>query len=346
MTDIKTFQPLLYREKLEYKEARQDEVTFTLSGLERGFGNTLGVALRRVLLSNITTLAPFCVKISGVQHEFGAINGVIQDVPSIIMNLRQVRFTYDPQFVAADEIIKVKLRVSNVGKVTSKLIEVETPGVNVVDENIFIAETVKENVLRIEMYLRVGRGFIPFSENKDFINDPEILIKLSDLSDIASKNQAEFIAVDSDFSPIKKAKYETIDLNTSSAKIEEELEFSLQTDGSVSAKEAIRQASKILIGMFQVIGDVDNMQEVKIFEEEKKEEVQPIDDDLDISLLGLSVRSLNALRKIGKRKISQVAELTLEQLEGTKNLGRKSIDEIIEKLREHGYELAQGEEEK
>lgn len=78
----------------------------------------------------------------------------------------------------------------------------------------------------------------------------------------------------------------------------------------------------------------------------KKEEVQPIDDDLDISLLGLSVRSLNALRKIGKRKISQVAELTLEQLEGTKNLGRKSIDEIVEKLREHGYELAQGEEEK
>lgn len=342
---MKKFQPLSYKEKFEYKESNRNEVTFTLSGLERGFGNTLGVALRRVILSNITNLAPFCVRIAGVQHEFSTIDGVIQDVPSIIMNLRKVRFTYDPEYVSDDEIIKVSLRSLEPGKLTAQSIEINHPGIRVVDESVFVAETSKEAVLNIEMYLRVGRGFMSFSENKNYILDAEVKDKLATLSDISVRNQAEFIAVDSDFSPVLKAWYSTRELNSSSPKIEEELQFSVITDGTINAKEVIAQGSKILIGMFQVIGDVENMQEIKLFDEAVKEEAQPVSDDLDITQLGLSVRSLNALKKIGKRKISQVALLTIEQLEGTKNLGRKSIDEIVEKLREHGYELAQGEEE-
>lgn len=340
---MEKMKPLSYREKLEFKEVMKNEVTFSLSGLERGFGNTLGVALRRVILSNITTLAPFCVRIEGAEHEFTIVKDVVEDVPSIIMNLRKVRFTYNPDFVSENEIIKVKLSSNEAGIVTSSLMEVSNPGIQVIDPSIHIAETSKPNALKLEMYLRAGRGFMSFEENKTYIDDSNVKSKLQTLTDIVS-GKSEFIAVDSDFSPVKKVAYNFKELNSSSPKIEEELEFTVVTDGTITAKEAIKEGSKILIGMFQVIGDVDNMEEIKIFEEPQEEEPQQEEDDLDITQLGLSVRSLNALRKSNKRKISQIANMTLEELESTKNLGRKSIDEIIEKLREHGYELKQGGE--
>ncbi|WAM11006.1 DNA-directed RNA polymerase subunit alpha [Mycoplasmopsis cynos] len=340
---MEKMKPLVYKEKAEFKEVMKNETTFLLSKLERGFGNTLGVALRRVILSNITTLAPFCVRIDGAEHEFTTVKDIVEDVPSIIMNLRKVRFTYNPEYVNDNEIIKVKLQSNEAGSVTSSLIEVSNPGVKVIDPTVHIAEVSKPYALKLEMYLRVGRGYMTFEENKTFIYDSSIKNKLQTLTDITT-GKSEFIAVDSDFSPVKKVKYNVRELNSSSPKIEEELEFTVVTDGTISAKEAIKEGSKILIGMFQEIGNIDKMEEIKIFEEPKIEEPQQIEDDIEITQLGLSVRSLNALRKNGKRKISQIASMTLEELEVVKNLGRKSIEEIIEKLREFGYELKEGGE--
>ncbi|SYV96679.1 DNA-directed RNA polymerase subunit alpha [Mycoplasmopsis edwardii] len=340
---MEKMKPLSYKEKSEFKEVMKNETTFLLSGLERGFGNTLGVALRRVILSNITTLAPFCVRIDGAEHEFTTVKDVVEDVPTIIMNLRKVRFTYKPEFVGENEIVKVKLQSNEAGIVTSSLMEINNPGIKVINPNIQIAETSKPNALKLEMYLRAGRGYMSFDENKTYIDETNVKSKLQTLTDITS-GKSEFIAVDSDFSPAEKVKYSVRELNSSSPKIEEELEFTVVTDGTITAKDAIKEGSKILIGMFQEIGNVDKMEEVKIFEEPKVEEPQQVEDDLDITQLGLSVRSLNALRKSGKRKISQIAAMKLEELESTKNLGRKSIDEIIEKLREHGYELKEGGE--
>lgn len=340
---MEKMKPLSYKEKSEFKEVMKNETTFLLSGLERGFGNTLGVALRRVILSNITTLAPFCVRIDGAEHEFTTVKDIVEDVPTIIMNLRKVRFTYKPEFVGENEIVKVKLQSNEAGIVTSSLMEINNPGIKVINPNIQIAETSKPNALKLEMYLRAGRGYMSFDENKTYIDETNVKSKLQTLTDITS-GKSEFIAVDSDFSPAEKVKYSVRELNSSSPKIEEELEFTVVTDGTITAKDAIKEGSKILIGMFQEIGNVDKMEEVKIFEEPKVEEPQQEEDDLDITQLGLSVRSLNALRKSGKRKISQIAAMKLEELESTKNLGRKSIDEIIEKLREHGYELKEGGE--
>nr|WP_318032893.1 DNA-directed RNA polymerase subunit alpha C-terminal domain-containing protein [Mycoplasmopsis cynos] len=275
--------------------------------------------------------------------EFTTVKDIVEDVPSIIMNLRKVRFTYNPEYVNDNEIIKVKLQSNEAGSVTSSLIEVSNPGVKVIDPTVHIAEVSKPYALKLEMYLRVGRGYMTFEENKTFIYDSSIKNKLQTLTDITT-GKSEFIAVDSDFSPVKKVKYNVRELNSSSPKIEEELEFTVVTDGTISAKEAIKEGSKILIGMFQEIGNIDKMEEIKIFEEPKIEEPQQIEDDIEITQLGLSVRSLNALRKNGKRKISQIASMTLEELEAVKNLGRKSIEEIIEKLREFGYELKEGGE--
>lgn len=330
---------LSYRQKPEFREIDEKETTFVLQGLERGFGNTLGVALRRVLISSITSLAPFCVRIDGVEHEFTTIKDVVEDVPSLIMNLRKVKFSYDPAFVSDDEIVKVKLFSDEAGLVSSAKMEISNPGVRVIDDSVHIAEIFSPNALKLEMYLRPGRGFMSFEENKTFINDKNIKANLD--SEI---KKAEYIAVDSDFAPIEKVRYNVKELNSASTKVEEELEFQVITDGTVTGKQAIKSATEILIGHLMVIGDVENMEEIKIFEEPKQEEPQRPEDDLDITQLNFSVRSLNALKKAGKRKLSEIANMKMDELENTKNLGRKSVDEIIKKLEEHGLKLKEGDE--
>ncbi|SJZ46396.1 DNA-directed RNA polymerase subunit alpha [Mycoplasmopsis verecunda] len=328
-----------YLEKPQIRETSEYETTFSLQGLERGYANTLGVALRRTLLSSITSLAPFCVRIEGVEHEFQTIKDVVEDVPSLIMNLRKVRFTYDPSQVQDNEIIKVTLSSEAVGPVTARSLKaVNNPSVNVLDHNIYLATVQSEHALKLELYLRAGRGFMSFEENK-----PYIVKREPELAALTEIKKARFIAIDSNFSPIEKVSYTVSELNSSSSKLEEKLDFTIHTDGTVKAKDAIKNASEILMGMFQVIGAVEDMK-LDIFEVEQPKVEEKEEDDLDISQMGLSVRSANALKRIRKTKLSQIKELTLNQLEQTKNLGKKSIQEIIDKLKEYGYELKEGDE--
>lgn len=315
------------------------ETTFSLQPLERGFGNTLGVALRRVLLSNITSLAPFCIKIEGVNHEFQGIPGVVEDVPSLIMNLREVRFKYDSELVNDDEIIKVELKADEVGEITSRyLTVVDNPNVEIIDHNIHIADVSAANSLKIEMFIRPGRGFLSSEENKLIVNKLE-----GELAANSKIKKGKFIAVDSKFSPIKLVNYKVEELNSSSVKVEERLDFTLITDGTVKAEQAIKQASEILIAHFMVIGNTDEMK-VDVFADEVEEEPQENEADLDINQLNLSVRSLNALRRINKTKVSDIIEMTYDELEQTKNLGKKSLEEIVQKLQEFGFTLKKGDE--
>ncbi|MBZ4226968.1 DNA-directed RNA polymerase subunit alpha [Mycoplasma tauri] len=319
-------------------ENNPNEVTFSLKPLERGFGNTLAVALRRVVLSNITSLALFAIRIENVSHEFQTISGIVEDVTAIIMNLRKVKFSYDPEFIDDGKIIKATLKSDQIGVVTSKSIDVENPSVEIINKSQEIA-TIQKGTLNIELYLRPGRGFVSNEENKKFIqNDSLFASKIE-----SNIKKGLFIATDSNFSPIEKVKYDVQELNSSSNKIEEELLFTIATDGTVSAKNALAQASEILIAHIAIIGDVDKMS-ADIFVEEKEIKSDVIENDLDISQLGLSVRSLNALRRIGKMKASEVAAMTWEELEQTKNLGRKSLDEIQECLKLNGFTLSKGDE--
>ncbi|QNM93438.1 DNA-directed RNA polymerase subunit alpha [Mycoplasma sp. Pen4] len=330
---------LVYLEKPQIKETSDFVTEFSLQGLERGFANTLGVALRRVLLSSITGLAPFCVRIEGVNHEFQVIKDVVEDVPSLLMNLRDVRFTYNPEIVGDDEIVKVTLQSDVMGPVTSASMQVVShPGVEIVDRNVHIAEVMSDRALKLEIYLRPGRGFMTFDQNKSYLQK-----RRAELDTNISDKKAEFIAVDSKFSPIKKVSYTVTEMNSASPKIEEKLDLIVTTDGTIKAKDAIKSASEILIGLFEVIGDVDRMN-VDIFEVEEVKEEAKQEDDIDISQLNLSVRSANALKRIKKTKLSEIASLSMQQLEQTKNLGKKSIQEIVDKLKEYGYELKEGDE--
>ncbi|WP_027334996.1 DNA-directed RNA polymerase subunit alpha [Mycoplasmopsis felifaucium] len=316
-----------------------NEVTFSVKPLERGFGHTLAVALRRVVLSNITSLALFAIKIEGVSHEFQTITGVTEDVTAIIMNLRKVRFQYDPQYIKDGEIIKVTLKANEPGTITSRSLDVASPSVEIVNKTLPIATINAKGNLHLEMYLRLGRGFMSNEDNKKFIqNDALFTSKIE-----SNIKKGLFIATDSNFNPIEKVNYSVVELNSSSNKIEEELLFTITTDGTVDAKSVIHQACEILVAHFALIGNVDQMK-LNVFEEETTETSEPIENDIDINQLGLSVRSLNALRRINKTKISQIAAMTLDELEQTKNLGKKSLDEIQECLKQNGYTLSKGDE--
>lgn len=330
--------------KLEYEQVqgltqRVNETTFTLKPLERGFGNTIAVPLRRVLLSSITALGLFAVRIEEVEHEFQTIKGVVEDVVQLINNLRKVKFQYDPELVGDDDIIKVTLKVDEPGEVTSRNLEVNNSNIEILNKTQPIA-TVNKGSLHLEMYLRPGRGFVSNEDNKKFIANSALFSNKMVESKI---KKGIFIPTDSTFSPIEKVVYEVNELNTSSPKIEEELKFTITTDGTIDPKYAIQQACEILVGHFKLIGNVDEMK-LNVFMEEKVEEVKEEENDIDISQLSLSVRSSNALKRIGKTKLSKIAEMTYEELDQTKNLGRKSIDEIIAVLKEHGLELKKGEE--
>ncbi|VEU77829.1 DNA-directed RNA polymerase subunit alpha [Mycoplasmopsis columbinasalis] len=329
---------LTYEQIKDSQSQNKNVATFSLKPLERGFANTLGVPLRRVLLSSITALAVFAVKIEGVNHEFQTIPGVEEDVVRLILNLRKIKFQYDPSLVNDDEIIKVTLTSPNTGEITSRNLEVNNLNIEIINKSEKIATVTKANALTLEMFLRPGRGFVPADDNKKIIAQSNFLARAN-----SSIKSGAFIPTDSNFSPIQKVNYEVLQLNTSSPKIEEELRFTIESNGAIDPKFAIQQACEILIGHFQVIGSVDDLK-VEIFLEEKEVKAKEEENDIDISQLQLSVRSLNALRRIGKTKLSEIADMTQEQLEQTKNLGRKSIDEIINILKENGRDLRKGEE--
>ncbi|WP_029906039.1 DNA-directed RNA polymerase subunit alpha [Mycoplasmopsis opalescens] len=332
--------------KLEYTEIKSnsrhadDEATFVLQPLERGHGQTIAVALRRELLSNISSLALFAIKIEGVDHEFQTIPGVVEDVTTLIMNLRKVKFQYDPELVSDDEIVKATIKVDEAGLVTSRSIEINNSSVEIINKTLEIANVSSKGSLNVELYLRSGRGFISNEENKKLIANPALFT-----SKITTKiKKGLFIATDSNFSPVENVNYQVTELNTGSAKVEEKLIFNVRTNGSITAKAAIKQACEILVAHFSLVGNVDELKVADVFKKEEIITTTEEDNDLDLAQLNLSVRSSNALKKIGKLKLSEIASMTFEELEQTKNLGRKSLDEIVDKLREHGLELSKGDE--
>lgn len=333
--------------KVKYREVEQKaksfyETQFVVKPLERGLGQTLGVALRRVMLSSITGLAPFAIRIKNAEHEFSTINGVVEDVAKIILNLRKINFSYNPDLVADNEIIKVKFKADEPGvkQYTAAYLDMSNAnGIEVRSKDVVIATSDYE-ALEFELFLSAGRGFKSFEENKEKIeevkNEEVILIK-----DKAFEN-SRLIALDSDFSPVKKVNITVNDLNSASSKIEEELIIDLVTNNTVFAKDVMAQAAKILVAHLNVIGDITNLDEKEIFEEEivKKESENKL---IPISVLGLSVRGNNGLRRKGIEYINDLVKMNYEELKQVKNLGEKTVVEIKEKLEAHGYKLAEGD---
>lgn len=330
---MQKFQILNYTEVIKRKISNY-ETSFVIQPLERGFANTLGNSIRRVLLSSISGVAPFAVKIQGAQHEFQTLPGIKDDVVKLILNLKKVRFFYNRELFKDDEIIRVTLK-SDKNNVLAKDLELPA-GLEIVNPEEHITTLPKNGEIKLELFLRCGRGFTTFEENKEFIKTVS--------NKINSKIElGVLIAVDSDFSPVKSVSFDVVELNTSSAIIQESLTINVTTDKSVDAKDAMAQGAQILKAHFDVIANVSNLDKQEVFVSQEEILKKPSRKSILLSQLDLSVRSFNSLKRAGYNTLEDILTLSVKELGEIRNLGKKSEEEILEKLEEFGVTLQEGE---
>ncbi|TPR53657.1 DNA-directed RNA polymerase subunit alpha [Metamycoplasma neophronis] len=318
-------------QKITYKELVAEKTndfntTFVIEPLMRGFGNTIGTVIRRTLLSSITSVAPFAIKINNVEHEFQTISGIKEDAITLVANIRKIRFVYTPELFEKENLAKVSFKTNKEGEVYASEIE-SIPGLEIVNKDQYIANISKGGSLEFDLFLRTGRGFIDFEENKHVIDEygPKLESKIK---------KGQYLAIDSDFSPIKKCGISFEDLNSSSKTIEERLKIHVETDGTIEAKDAMEQAAKIIVAHFQIIGNIDALETIELFDENKEKKEKAPKSSIPIEKLNLTIRSLNALRRSGYTSIDEIMKLSDEELSNIKNLGKKSVQDIIDRRRE------------
>ncbi|MDO4178204.1 MAG: DNA-directed RNA polymerase subunit alpha [Phascolarctobacterium sp.] len=307
---------------------------FVWEPLERGYGITLGNSLRRVLLSSLPGAAVTCVKINGVLHEFSTIPGVREDVADIILNIKALCLK-----VATDEEKILTIDCSGEREVTAKDI-IADADVTILNPELHIATLDEDAVFKMEIHVDKGLGYVPADKNK--------FIKNSD----DGKQQYQpigIIPVDSIYSPITRVKFAVNDTRVGNITNYDRLTLEVWTDGSIKPDEAVNQASSILISclnLFQ-IGESVIETPVVIGVDAPKEE-EPEEDGIEgtsIDEMDLSVRSNNCLRRAGINTIGDLIKKTEEDMMKVRNLGRKSLDEIKNKLFARGLSLRKSDEE-
>ncbi len=288
---------------------------FTCEPLERGFGTTLGNALRRVLLSSLRGSAITAVRIKDVFHEFSAIPGVLEDVTEILLNLKQVRLK-----TATDGIKMLRLEARGQGEVKAGDIQADG-SVEILNPEQHIASLAADGQLVMEMTVKTGKGFVPAEANKD--EDQPI----------------GYIPLDSSFSPIRKVNYVVTQARVGQRTDYDKLTMEVWTDGSVLPENAVAFAAKILkehLSMF-----INFEEEPEGAEEKGSEEVPALNENLyrGVNELELSVRAANCLRNANIRFIGELVQKSEQEMLKTKNFGRKSLNEIKEILSEMGLHL-------
>ena len=310
-----------WRSLIQPKRIDIDETThthfygeFSCQPLERGFGTTLGNALRRVLLSSIQGAAIVSVKFDGVLHEFSTIPGVKEDVTDIILNLKGVRLKLHQD---GPRTIRIDIDASREGVITAA--DIETDGtVEILNPDHYIATLVGEASFKAEMVVKMGKGYVPAQKERD----PE---------------QSEgTINIDAIFSPIKKVNYNITYARVGQVADYDRLILEIWTDGSVLPDDALAYAAKILKEQLDIFINFSEAEEaVAAHEVEEKEDINDIllrhVDDLE-----LSVRSANCLKNAGINLIGELVQKTEAEMLKTKNFGRKSLNEIKEILTESG----------
>ena len=293
---------------------------FVCEPLERGYGITIGNSLRRILLSSLPGCAIKSVKIDGAQHEFTTIPNVVEDVPEIVLNLKMVR-------IKMDKNEEKTLRINFEGEGEVKAGDIITDGtVEVLNPDLHIATVSKGGKLNMEMVADMGRGYNTAEKNK-------------------TQNQPiGVIAIDSIYSPVKKVNYAVENTRVGQMVDYDKLTIELWTDGSLEPYEALSLAAKVLTEHLKLFVDLSetakNTQIMIEKEENKKEKIleMPIED------LELSVRSFNCLKRSGISTVGDLANKTETDMMKVKNLGKKSLEEVIAKLHDLGLDLAKEEE--
>jgi len=293
---------------------------FVCEPLERGYGVTLGNSLRRILLSSLPGCAITGVKIEGVVHEFSTIPNVVEDVPEIIVNLKGVRLkSYDNE----EKILKINFKGE--GEVTAG--DIITDGtVEVLNPDLHIATVAEGGKLVMEMTADKGRGYNIASKNKKPNQDISVL------------------PIDSIYTPVKKVNY-TVESTRVGQMIDfDKLVIEVWTDGSLKADEALSLAAKVMtehLALFIDLSEATKNTQVMVEKEESmKEKVL----EMSIEELELSVRSFNCLKRVGISTVEDLTNKTESEMLKVRNLGKKSFDEVTNKLRSLGLDFAEDEE--
>ena len=293
---------------------------FVCEPLERGYGITIGNSLRRILLSSLPGSAITSVKIEGVLHEFTTVPNVVEDVPEIIINLKNVRLKLDK-----NEQKTLRINFNGAGEVTAG--DIETDGtVEVLNPDLHIATVSEGGHLVIDMTAEMGRGYNAAEKNKK----PEQAIGV--------------LPIDSIYTPVKKVNYSVENTRVGQMVDYDKLTIEVWTDGSLKPYEALSIAAKVMTGHLELFIDLSetakNTQVMVEKEESKKEKVL----EMSIEDLELSVRSFNCLKRAAISTVEDLTNKTEADMMKVRNLGKKSLDEVTNKLHALGLDFAKEED--
>lgn len=293
---------------------------FVCEPLERGYGVTIGNSLRRILLSSLPGCSITGVKIDGVLHEFSTIPNVVEDVPEIIVNLKNVRLKFE-----GNEEKILRIDVKGEGEVTAA--DIITDGtVEVLNPDLHIATISEGGSLKMEMTADRGRGYNSAEKNKKPNQDISVL------------------PIDSIYTPVKKVNYQVENTRVGQVVDYDKLIIEVWTDGSLKAYEALSLAAKVMTGHLELFIDLSeatkNTQVMIEKEESKKEKVL----EMSIEELELSVRSFNCLKRAGIATVEDLTNKSETDMMKVRNLGKKSFDEVTAKLRSLGLDFASEDE--
>ena len=293
---------------------------FVVEPLEAGFGITIGNSLRRVLLSSLPGAAVSFINIRGVEHEFDTIPGVLEDVPEIVLNIKSIVLK-----MTEDEPVKLIIEKKGKGEIKASDIEL-APHVSIINPDQHIATLNDDADFYLEMMVEKGRGYEPSELKKDEISEIGI------------------IPMDSNFTPVEKVNWKVENTRVGQRTDFDRLILEVTTDGSMKADEATSLAAKILTEHLELfIGLKEHVSEINLMvekEEDQKEKVL----EMTVEELDLSVRSFNCLKRAGINSVEELTNKTESEMMKVRNLGRKSLQEVTEKLDELGLSLKPEEE--
>lgn len=290
---------------------------FELEPLERGFGTTLGNALRRVMLSSLPGSAISSVKIEGVTHEFQTIDGVVEDVSLIILNLKSIVLKN-----YASEAKTIRLTAKEEGVVTAKDIEHDAD-IEIVNPDQVIATISKGGSLVMEMTVTNGRGYVRSEENKKLLDNKKI----------------GTIAIDSLYSPIERVYPEVEPARVGQNENYDRLILNVWTNGSIKPEEAVALASRILIEHLTLLTDLSKIADMTGIMIEKTEDPKVKALETTIEDLDFSVRAYNCLKRAGVHTLQDLVNKSENDMMKIRNLGKKSLKEVLDKIRDLGLLL-------
>ena len=309
--------------KIETAEVYPDGTygRFVVDPLERGYGTTLGNSLRRVLLSSLPGYAITSVKIDGILHEFSTIPGVKEDVTEIVLNLKSVILK-----IHGDGPKTMYVDMKGEGELTAGCFKYDSE-VEILNPDLHIASLDSDANVVMEITCVKGRGYVSAEKNKQEMQ-PSIGV----------------IAVDSIFSPVLKVNYTVENTRVGQITDYDKLTLEVWTDGTISAKEAVSLGAKILNEHLSLFGDLsDEAFETEIMVEKSKNGKEKVL-EMTIEELDLSVRSFNCLKRAGINTVEDLIGKSEEDMMKVRNLGRKSLDEVVSKMASLGYDLRRDDE--